>query len=139
MKTEYTERMFLNDVIAKLGAESTEGAYATARIAKMDADNAKRKGKVTKEQAANAALTADIVATFEADTVYTARGVATTFGITSNKASGLLTTAVKAGTLTCVGEVSVKNAEGKTSKVKGYKLATTGGETETETDEGVEG
>ena len=138
MKTEYTERMFLNAVIAKLGAESTEGAYATARIAKMDADNAKRKGKVTKEQAANAVLTADIVATFEADTVYTAREVAASFGITSNKASGLLGNAVKAGTLTCVGEVPVKNAEGKTSKVKGYKLAAVT-ETETETDEGVEG
>ena len=137
MKNEYTERMFLTAVIEKLGAESTEGAYATARIAKMDADNVKRKGKVTKEQAANAALTADIVATFDADTVYTAREVAASFGITSNKASGLLTTAVKAGTLTCVGEVSVKNAEGKTSKVKGYKLATTGGETET--DEGSVG
>lgn len=122
---KYTARDFYTAVITKLGADSTEGAYAAAQIEKLDAKLAARKDKLTDAQKETAELVAQIVASFEAGVVYTAAQVGADFGISTQKASAALRKGVEAGTLV-QSEVKIKacKAEGvKGGKVKGYALA----------------
>lgn len=124
MSDKYTAREFYTSVIEKLGAESVEGAYAQAQIAKLDEKLAARKGKLTEAQKETAALTEQIFASFEAGVVYTASQVGADFGISTAKASAILRKGVEAGTL-AQSEVKIKacKAEGiKGGKVKGYAL-----------------
>jgi hypothetical protein len=125
MADKYTAREFYTSVIEKLGAESVEGAYAQAQIAKLDAKLADRKGKLTEAQKETAALAEQIFASFEAGVVYTASQVGADFDISTQKASAILRKGVEAGTLV-QSEVKIKTckAEGiKGGKVKGYALA----------------
>lgn len=145
MSEKYTAREFYTSVIEKLGAESVEGVYAQAQIAKLDAKLADRKGKLTEAQKETAALAEQIFASFEAGVVYTASQVGTEFGISTAKASSILLKGVKAGTLV-QSEVKIKacKAEGvKGGKVKGYSLVagdSTVGDSDVtdELDEGVD-
>lgn len=134
MSEKYTAREFYTSVIEKLGAESVEGAYAQAQIAKLDEKLASRKGKLTEAQMETAALAEQIFASFEAGVVYTAAQVGTEFGISTAKASSILLKGVKAGRL-AQSEVKIKacKAEGiKGGKVKGYALIEGTGEGEVE-------
>lgn len=124
MAEKYTAREFYASVIEKLGAESVEGIYAQAQIAKLDAKLADRKGKLTEAQKETAALAEKIFASFEAGVVYTASQVGAEFGISTAKASSILLKGFKAGRL-AQSEVKIKacKAEGiKGGKVKGYAL-----------------
>ena len=124
MSEKYTAREFYASVIEKLGAESVEGAYAQAQIAKLDEKLAARKGKLTEAQKETAALAEQIFASFEAGVVYTASQVGIDFGISTAKASAILRKGVETGTLV-QSEVKIKacKAEGiKGGKVKGYTL-----------------
>lgn len=134
MSEKYTAREFYTSVIEKLGAESVEGAYAQAQIAKLDEKLASRKGKMTEAQMETAALAEKIFASFESGVVYTASQVGTEFGISTAKASAILRKGVEAGTLV-QSEVKIKacKAEGiKGGKVKGYALTEGAGEVEGE-------
>lgn len=124
MADKYTAREFYTSVIEKLGAESVEGVYAQAQIAKLDEKLAARKGKMTDAQIETAALAEKIFASFEAGVVYTASQIGAEFGISTAKASAILRKGVEAGTL-AQSEVKIKacKAEGvKGGKVKGYAL-----------------
>ena len=124
MADKYTAREFYTSVIEKLGAESVEGAYAQAQIAKLDEKLAARKGKLTDAQKETAALADQIFASFEAGVGYTASQVGAEFGISTQKASAILRKGVEAGRLT-QSEIKIKTckAEGiKGGKVKSYTL-----------------
>lgn len=124
MSEKYTAREFYTSIIEKLGAESVEGAYAQAQIAKLDEKLASRKGKLTEAQMETAALAEQIFASFEAGVAYTASQVGAEFGISTAKASSILLKGVKAGRLV-QSEIKIKacKAEGrKGGKVKGYTL-----------------
>ncbi len=134
MSDKYTAREFYTSVIEKLGAESVEGAYAQAQIAKLDEKLAARKGKLTDAQVETAALAEKIFASFEAGVAYTASQVGAEFGISTAKASSILLKGVKAGRLV-QSEIKIKacKAEGiKGGKVKGYTLTEGAGEGEAE-------
>lgn len=141
MSEKYTAREFYTSVIEKLGAESVEGAYAQAQIAKLDAKLADRKGKLTEAQKETAALAEQIFASFEAGVGYTASQVGAEFGISTQKASAILRKGVEAGRL-AQSEIKIKTckAEGiKGGKVKSYTLIEGAGTDEVEGAGEVEG
>ena len=120
----YTAREFYLSVIEKLGADSVEGAYAQAKIDKMDEKLAARKATQTVAQKEAAELTKHIVSTFETGVGYTAAQVGAEFGISVQKASSILRMAAKDGVLTQADlKVKACKAQGiKGGTVKQYFL-----------------
>jgi len=119
MAEKITEREFLASIKAGATITAEQEAIATARIAKLDERNEKRKSKPSKTAEANKPIKESIVALITEKGVGIASSVAEELGITTQKASALLVQLAKEGALE-VGEVKVP----KKGKVKAYKLAT---------------
>lgn len=119
-----TTREFYQSVIEKVGAETPEGAFAAAQLAKMDERLSARKAVQTAAQRESAELAERILSELEPEVVYTAAQIGSDYGISSQKASAILRTLTLKGSLAQT-EVKIKacKAEGiKGGKVKGYMV-----------------
>ena len=92
-----TQREFYQTVATNPNLEEEVKAFAEAGIAKMDAENAKRKNTASKKSVENAPLVDQIVNEVLAASPITASDVAVTMGMTVQKASTLLRAAVADG------------------------------------------
>lgn len=113
-----TMKAFLTAVIATEGISTEVAEFAQAQLVKIDSKNEKRRTTPTKAQKANADLLSVILSGMTEGQVVTASEVATAQGITTQKASAILSGAVKSGALTST------EVKGKSGKVKGYSLPT---------------
>ena len=97
---KYTNRNFLEDVIATEGVAENIKEYARGEIAKLDARNEKRKEKGSKTAQENVPIKAEILAYVEANPDKTAKEIADAVGQTPAKVTALATQMKKDGVLT---------------------------------------
>ena len=100
--------------------------FATAAVTKMDNANEARKNKPSKAATENAPIIASLTAALTSDP-QTAADLAAVVGISTQKASSLLRQIVNSG-VAASSDISVP----KKGKCKGYFLAPTDAETETD-------
>lgn len=122
-----TQKEFLAAVAALAEAQGETALATYANEWKEKLENKAANRKPTAAQLENEKLMGEIIAAMVAGTTYTAAELATLVGITAPKASALAKKLVEAGAVT------VKDIKPDKRVVKGYTLA--GTETETETEE----
>lgn len=111
-------REFYNAVIANETNTEEVREHAQNELAKMDAQNEKRRNTPSKKAQENEVLANELLTKMEQNTVYTSAQVGEMMGgIHSSKATAILKVLIERNTVKCVGEV-----KGKSGKVKGYQM-----------------
>lgn len=111
-------RDFYNAVIANETNTEEVREHAQSELAKMDAQNEKRRNTPSKKAQENEVLADELLAKMEQNTVYTSAQVGEMMGgIHSSKATAIIKVLVERKVVDYVGEV-----KGKSGKVKGYQM-----------------
>lgn len=112
-------REFYAAIIANEANTTEVREHAQNELAKMDAQNEKRRNTPSKASKENALLIADLLPKMQENVVYTSAQVAEMMEVNTSKASALLRSMVANKQAHCTGEVKSANGKGK---VKAYML-----------------
>lgn len=110
-------REFYNAIIANETNTEEVREHAQNELAKMDAQNEKRRNTPSKKAQENAVLCKELLAKLKPNTVYTSTQVGELMEVNTSKGSVLLRDLVKANSM-----VEVEPVKGKSGKVKAYML-----------------